>query len=386
MNKPLIVLLTVVAALCAAWSSAQELTLGSNAPKLEVKEFVKGEAVKGFEKGKTYVVEFWATWCGPCRTSIPHLTKLQKQYKELTIIGVAILEQDQSAVADFVEEMGDKMDYRVALDMVPEGSEPDEGAMVKNWMEPAERAGIPFAVIVNGEGKVAWIGHPGEMDEPLDKIMTGKWDIAAEALKLKEIVAQRKKLEATLKKLQVLFGKFEDDGDFTELLKELDVAAKDIPDRADQFSLIKFQVLSSPKGNVDQALSLGAKLIESELGEEPETLDNLAWMLVAPERAKKADPKLLKFALKVALKADNLTKQKDPSVAETLAKAYFDNGQLEKAIETQERVAELAVGTQFDNDPNVQKRLRQYKRALDASKKDAAPKSETPKKETPKKE
>ena len=161
MNKPLIALLTVAAALCAAWSSAQELTLGSNAPKLEVKEFVKGEAVKGFEKDKTYVVEFWATWCGPCRTSIPHLTKLQKQYKELTIIGVAILEQDQSKVADFVEEMGDKMDYRVALDKVPEGSDGDEGAMVKNWMEPAEQAGIPFAVIVNGEGKVAWIGHPG---------------------------------------------------------------------------------------------------------------------------------------------------------------------------------------------------------------------------------
>ena len=381
MNKPLIALLAVAAALCATWSSAQELTLGSNAPKLEVKEFVKGKAVKGFEKGKTYVVEFWATWCGPCRTSIPHLTKLQKQYKDLTIIGVAILEQDQSAVADFVEEMGDKMDYRVALDKVPEGSDGDEGAMVKNWMEPSEQAGIPFAFIINGEGKVAWIGHPGEMDEPLEKIMTGKWDIAAEVLKLKEIVAQRKKLEATFKKLQALFGKFQEDGDVTELLQELDVAAKDIPDRANQFSLIKFQVLSSPKGNVDQALSLGTKLMESELGEDAEALNNLAWMLVAPDREKKADVKLLKFALKAALKADNLSKREDPSIADTLGKAYFDNGQLEKAIETQERVIELAVGTQLESDPGVKKRLRQYKRALEASKKDETPKAATPKKE-----
>ena len=381
MNKSLIALLTVAAALCAHCTSAQELTLGSNAPKLEVQEFVKGEAVKSFEKGKTYVVEFWATWCGPCRTSIPHLTKLQKQYKELTIIGVAILEQDQSKVADFVEEMGDKMDYRVALDKVPEGKDGEEGAMVKNWMEPAEQAGIPFAVIVNGEGKVAWIGHPGAMDEPLEKIMAGKWDIAAEALKLKEIVAQRKKLEGTFKKLQTLFGKFEEDGDATDLLKELDVAAKAIPDRADQFSLIKFQVLSSPKGDVDQALSLGTKLMESELGESSEALNNLAWMLVAPDREKKADAKLLKFALKAALKADNLSKREDPSIADTLAKAYFDNGQLEKAVETQERVIELAVGTELESDPAVKKRLRQYKRALEASKKDEAPKSATPKKE-----
>ena len=378
MSKSLFAFLTIVAAGCAAPSSAQELTLGSNAPKLEVKEFVKGEAVKGFEKDKTYVVEFWATWCGPCRTSIPHLTKLQKQYKELTIIGVAILEQDQSAVADFVEEMGDKMDYRVALDKVPEGSEGDEGAMVKNWMEPAEQKGIPFAVIVNGEGKVAWIGHPGEMDEPLEKVMTGKWDIAAEALKLKEIIAQRKKLEATFKKLQTLFGKFQEVGDATELLTELDVAAKDLPDRADQFSLFKFQVLSSPKGNVDLALSLGAKLMESELGEDPEALNDMAWMLVAPDREKKADAKLLKFALTVALKADNLSKREDPSIADTLAKAYFDNGQLEKAIETQERVIELAVGTELENDPGVKKRLRQYKRALDNSKKDETFKGDVP--------
>jgi tetratricopeptide (TPR) repeat protein len=165
------------------------------------------------------------------------------------------------------------------------------------------------------------------------------------------------------------------------LLAELDVAAKALPDRASQFSLIKFQVLSSPKGNVDQALSLGTKLMESELGEDAEALNNMAWMLVAPDREKKADAKLLKFALKAALKADNLSKREDPSIADTLAKAFFDDGQLEKAIETQERVIELAVGTQLESDPGVKKRLRQYKRALEASKKEESPKAEAPKKE-----
>ena len=57
------------------------LSVGDPAPKLAVKEFVKGEPLKDLEKGKTYVVEFWATWCGPCRTSIPHLTELQKKHK-----------------------------------------------------------------------------------------------------------------------------------------------------------------------------------------------------------------------------------------------------------------------------------------------------------------
>ncbi len=380
MNKLLVALLSMSVAWCSSSVFAQELTLGSAAPKLELKEFVKGEPVKGFAKEKVYVVEFWATWCGPCRTTIPHLTKLQKKYKdELTVIGVAILEEDQSAVATFVEEMGDKMDYRVALDSVPKDGSPEEGAMVKNWMEASGQAGIPAAFIVNGEGLIAWIGHPGQMDDPLEKVMTGKWDIAAEALKLKELLAQKKKLEATFKKLQTLFGKFEDDGDAADLLTELDFAAKNLPDRADQFSMIKFQILASPKGNADQALSLGEKLVASELGENPEALNNLAWMLVAPDREKKADAKLLKFALKAALKADNLSERKDPSIADTLAKAYFDNGQVEKAIETQERVVELAVGSELENDPGVKKRLRQYKRALDASQKDEKPKADAPK-------
>src|SRR5437762_6606240 len=140
-------------------AAAERLGIGDPDPKLEVKEFVKGDPVKQFDKGKTYVVEFWATWCGPCRTSIPHVTELQKKHKDVVFIGVSVWERDQSGVKPFVKEMGDKMDYRVAMDDVAEGAKGNEGKMAKNWMTAAEQDGIPAAFIVNGEGKVAWIGH-----------------------------------------------------------------------------------------------------------------------------------------------------------------------------------------------------------------------------------
>ena len=115
-------------------------------PDSNVKSFIKGEPVKAFERGKIYVVEFWATWCGPCRTSIPHLTELQRQRPDVTFIGVSILESDQAAVEPFVKEMGDQMSYRVALDSVPKEQGRGDGAMADSWMKAFGQNGIPIGV------------------------------------------------------------------------------------------------------------------------------------------------------------------------------------------------------------------------------------------------
>src|SRR5262249_18297967 len=77
-----------------AEARGQSLGVGDPAPKLNVKSFVKGEPIATLELDKLYVVEFWATWCGPCRVSIPHLTELQKKYPDVAFIGVSVWEQD----------------------------------------------------------------------------------------------------------------------------------------------------------------------------------------------------------------------------------------------------------------------------------------------------
>src|ERR1051325_3573232 len=68
--------------------------IGDPAPELKVMTWVKGEPVKGYEKGKIYVVELWATWCLPCKECIPHLTELQRAYKDrgVRVVGVSIWE------------------------------------------------------------------------------------------------------------------------------------------------------------------------------------------------------------------------------------------------------------------------------------------------------
>ena len=140
------------------------LKVGDPAPKLQTGKWVQGEAVKDFTPGKAYIVEFWATWCPPCRASIPHLNETYTKFKDkgLIVIGQDCWEKDESQVAPFIKKMGDKMTYRVALD---DKSKDAKGSMAKTWMEAAGRNGIPSAFLVDTTGKIAWIGHPMELDE-----------------------------------------------------------------------------------------------------------------------------------------------------------------------------------------------------------------------------
>ena len=173
--------LKLAAALCAAtvattFTLAAEPTLkvGDHAPKLQTGKWVQGQPVKDFEKGKAYIVEFWATWCGPCRASIPHVNELYTKFKDkgLVVVGQNCWERDESLVAPFVDKMGDKMTYRVALD---DKSHSKDGQMAESWMAAAGRNGIPSAFLVDTKGVIAWIGHPMDLkDEMIEQVLAGK--------------------------------------------------------------------------------------------------------------------------------------------------------------------------------------------------------------------
>ncbi len=331
---------------------AEGLGIGDAAPKLAVKEFVKGDPVKGLEKGKTYVVEFWATWCPPCRTSIPHLTELQKKYKDIVFIGVSVSERSPDDVKPFVEKMGDKMDYRVALD--------DNGTMAKTWMAAAEQSGIPTAFVINGEGKIAWIGHPMSMEKPLDQIAKGKWDLAVAAREQKE----QKEVVRKLRELQQKLIKAQRSGDAKEMIAVVDQAIADDPKLEARIGMLKFQALVKDTDSADKALAYGKRLVDTVLADSADGLNAVAWSVVDPAAKSKPDAKLVKLALQAAQRADELAMGKNAGIADTLAKAYFDSGDAAKAVETQERAVKLAEGTPQGKDPELARRLEQYKKAV----------------------
>ena len=266
-------LLPGVALVVAARTAEAKLTVGDPAPKLQVAKWVQGDPVKAFDTNHVYIVEFWATWCGPCRASIPHLNELWQKFKDrgLIAIGQDVWEQDDSLVAPFVKKMGDQMTYRVALD---DKSSETKGAMAATWMAAADQNGIPTAFIVNQQGRIAWIGHPMALDEKtLEDILAGRFDIAAFALEYeRQNQAQKQDTELRIKLAKALKNK---DWDAAEAaVAEM---KKSEPAMGDNLDTVRFSILLGRKNYAD-----AYKLAEALSDAHPENAmiqNSLAWTI-----------------------------------------------------------------------------------------------------------
>ena len=102
-------------------------------------------------KGKPIVLNFWATWCGPCRAEIPSLVELQKQYaadgKDVVILGISV-DDPVDKLKPYASQM--KMNYPV---LVGNGREDVQDAFGPLW-------GIPVTVFVGRDGNIA-LKHSG---------------------------------------------------------------------------------------------------------------------------------------------------------------------------------------------------------------------------------
>ena len=122
---------------------------GKPAPSFSVQTWLTPEPRRA---GKVVLIDFWATWCPPCRATIPELNDLQAKFKDdLVVIGVSDEEPDK--LKAFMQ--GTKMSYAVATDP---GKQMNSAIHVK---------GIPHVILISTDGVVRWQGFPLSDEEPL---------------------------------------------------------------------------------------------------------------------------------------------------------------------------------------------------------------------------
>jgi peroxiredoxin len=127
-------------------SAAQSKPTRSNikaAPEFALKDS-DGRTVKLSEyKGKVVLLNFWATWCGPCKVEIPWFIQFEQQYKDrgFAVLGVAMDEEGWSVVRPYITDR--KMNYRILL---------GDDAVAQSY---GGVDSLPTSFIINREGKIA---------------------------------------------------------------------------------------------------------------------------------------------------------------------------------------------------------------------------------------
>jgi thiol-disulfide isomerase/thioredoxin len=304
------------------------LKIGDPAPPLKIEKWLKGGPVEKLEKGKVYVLEFWATWCGPCIASMPHLSALQKQYEgKAVVIGVDVAEdkeytdETRSKVEKFVKDQGDRMAYTVAYDGKSK-------AMDTAYMDAAGQNGIPTVFVIDQTGTIAWIGHPMWLDLPLEEVVAAKWDLKtgpAQITKAQErLVAVGEKMRTDPKEAMAAWESFE---------RDYPIAARTMTDT-------KFLVYLVG-GDYEKAYKIAGELVDRAIADKDAyQLNAVAWAIVDPEGdVKKKD---LDLALRAATKADELTKHENSAILDTLARVYFLKGDVDKAIDLETKAVAQA--------------------------------------------
>jgi thiol-disulfide isomerase/thioredoxin len=170
----IIALLSVAVLTSTAYAN---LTAGTRAPNFTL-PILNGNTLTLADyfksPGRVVVLDIWATWCPPCRASIPHLVGLDKKLKgkPVQFVGIAI-DKDKSAVADFVGRQ--KIGYTIALD--PDG---------RKIGERYDLANIPTMYIIDGNGVIRYVhavfptnprtgrDDPGKIQKEIEALLARK--------------------------------------------------------------------------------------------------------------------------------------------------------------------------------------------------------------------
>jgi thiol-disulfide isomerase/thioredoxin len=119
-------------------AETEGLEVGSPAPSFKLPDLNGKEVALSQFKGKVVLLDFWATWCGPCRMTMPVMEKLEREFPREMVLLAINLQEPKDMVRDYVREQS--LSSRVLLD--------EEGSVGEAYGTGA----IPMQVLIDKEG------------------------------------------------------------------------------------------------------------------------------------------------------------------------------------------------------------------------------------------
>ena len=142
-----------------------KITKGGDFPELEIDSVEDGAVGKfSFEHGVSYFLNFWATWCGPCRKEMPELQKLLPKFqaKGIRLIGISL---DQDADPAVVKAFAEKLGVTYALYRI------DEAGVAKIFSR--DQVFVPLSILIDEEGRAAdiYVGWNPESEQRVEQLL-----------------------------------------------------------------------------------------------------------------------------------------------------------------------------------------------------------------------
>jgi hypothetical protein len=344
------ILATSVVALCllAPATAAQEQKgVGSKPPKLVDVEWMRGRPLKQFKRGTTYMLYFWATTARNCGRTVPLLEQVRDQHKKkrVELIGINIWARSALMPAEtFLEKREEFMDFPIARD--------PHGKTAKTWDKLVGLPSVPRVVIIDNKGLIAWSGHPFDgVDVALEAIL------ARDEAALSELVSARKALHESADELADTINK-------SWKYKWWHKA----PDQIDELIELDRRMYGTWAGRKYEALVLGGKhekaatygreILDTELVTCEAMLNELAWFIVDPKGDVEDDTRDVELALRTARWANELSRGRDSSVLDTLARAHYASGDHKSAVSYQQQAVKEAFSS--EDRAALERTLKEY--------------------------
>jgi tetratricopeptide (TPR) repeat protein len=330
--------------------AATKLQVGDPAPGLALDSFVKGTPVAAMERGKTYLLQFWAPWKKDSLEQFAQLSALQKRLGDqgLVVIGIASADVGGTTIEKVrttIDQQGDAVQFAIAWD---KGTETKDA-----FLKAAGRTTLPCAALVDKDGKIALIENIQLGRQFVESVVKGTHDLAA--LGAWQVKASR--APQTLRSLQSAYAaqKWADVLDLAGELIEVDPISNGGHAQLRMLAQVKV-------GAPEKAIAWGAAWIDGPGKESSEGLNAVAWALVDPQNPFPNTD--LDLALKAAQRSVELTKSENGAILDTLARVYFLKGDAAKAVEIERLALTKLTPELMRFKPQLEAALKEYEAAL----------------------